>query len=109
MRLKGRLFWKYAAVIVVVMNGALLLNSLVQISESSQETRGSIIRLQRELAASAAAAVRQYLGEIDQQLALTFAASELPESQAMSQRQSSYDRLLRQTRTVHSLQFIRPD
>jgi class 3 adenylate cyclase len=109
MRLKGRLFWKYAAVIVVVMNGALLLNSLVQTSESAQETRGSIIRLQRELAASAAAAVRQYLGEIDQQLAFTFAASELTEAQATSQRQSSYDRLLRQTRTVHTLQFIRPD
>ena len=98
---QGRLFRKYAALFVAVVCVALLLNGAFEIWFSYQDHEASLIRIQREQAASAAAKIGQFIAEIQSQIGWT---TELPWSGAtLDQRRFDALRLLRQVPAITEL------
>ncbi|HXQ53550.1 MAG TPA: GAF domain-containing protein [Stellaceae bacterium] len=98
---RGRLFRKYVALFVAVVCVALLLNGAFEIWFSYQDHEASLIRIQREQAASAAAKIEQFVAEIQSQIGWT---TELPWSGAtLDQRRFDALRLLRQVPAITEL------
>ena len=98
---QGRLFRKYAALFVAVVCLALLLNGAFEIWFSYQDHEASLIRIQREQAAAAAAKIEQFIAEIQSQIGWT---TELPWSGAtLDQRRFDALRLLRQVPAITEL------
>ena len=64
---RGRLFRKYAVLLVVLVGGTLLANGLVESYFSYQETRRGLVRLQREKARLAATRIEQFITEVERQ------------------------------------------
>ncbi len=98
---QGRLFRKYAALFVAVVCVALLLNGAFEIWFSYQDHEASLIRIQREQAASAASKIERFIAEIQSQIGWT---TELPWSGAtLDQRRFDALRLLRQVPAITEL------
>src|ERR1041384_7136179 len=62
---RGRLFWKYVALVVVAVCVALLVNGLFGIWLSYRDHKVSLIRPQREQADAAADKIGQFIREIE--------------------------------------------
>src|SRR5262245_27484617 len=95
MTLRGRLFHKYAAVLILLVGGVLFASSVVNLYFSYQETKAALVRLERQQALSAASRVEQFVRGIEQQVR---AAMEVPFSDAgmvREQREIDFLRLLR--------------
>jgi len=65
------LFRKYLLVLLILVGGLLSLSSAVELYFSYQETKQSIVRLERTKALAAANEIERYLGQILQQLRST--------------------------------------
>lgn len=92
---RGRLFRKYAAVLILLVGGVLLLSSLVNMYFSYQETKKALVRLEREQALAAASRIEQFVKGIEGQVR---AAMEVPftdAAMARDQREIDFLRLLR--------------
>ena len=95
MRARGRLFQKYAAVLILLVGGVLLLSSLVNFYVSFRETKVGLVRVERQQALAAASRIEQFVKGIE---ARVRAAMEVPFSDiAMTREQREIDffRLLR--------------
>jgi signal transduction histidine kinase len=76
---RGRLFTKYVIVIVALVGGMLMASGLVDLYFSYQETKRSIVRVERAKATAAAARIEQFVSEIERQVReTTQAASDDP-------------------------------
>jgi two-component system NtrC family sensor kinase len=92
---RGRLFRKYAAVLILLVGGVLLLSSLVNLYFSYRQTKAALIRVEREQALAAASRIEQFVRGIEQQVR---AAMEVPfndATMAREQREIDFLRLLR--------------
>ncbi len=95
MTARGRLFRKYAAVLILLVGGVLLLSSVVNLFFSYRETRAALVRLQRQQALAAASRIEQFVRGIETQVR---AAMELPFNDVAvmrAQREIDFLRLLR--------------
>ena len=95
MTLRGRLFRKYVAVLILLVGGMLLLSSVVNLYFSYQQTKAALVRLERQQALAAANRVEQFVKGIEGQVR---AAMEVPLTDAATvreQRQIDFLRLLR--------------
>jgi signal transduction histidine kinase len=100
MTVGSRLFRKYAAVLILLVGGVLLLSSLVNLYFSYQETRTALIRLERQQALAAASRIEQFVKGIERQVR---AAMEVPFTDAAlarEQREIDFLRLLRDVPAV---------
>ena len=70
-QISGPLFRKYVALFLAVVCVALLSNGLFEIWFSYREHKTSLIRIQREQAAAAAAKIGQFIREIESQVGWT--------------------------------------
>ena len=94
-RTRGRLLRKYAAVLILLVGGVLLLSSVVNLYFSYRQTKAALIRLQRQQAQAAAGRIEQFVKEIERQVR---AAMEVPFSDAAmarAQREIDFLRVLR--------------
>ena len=66
---RGSLFQKYALVFVILVGGALLTSSGIDLYFTYQETLTALGRLQRREALAAADSVERFIGEIEDQIA----------------------------------------
>ncbi len=92
---RGRIFRKYAAVLILLVGGVLLLSSLVNLYFSYRQTKAALIRLERAQALAAASRIEQFVTGIERQVR---AAMEVPFSDAAmarEQREIDFLRLLR--------------
>jgi signal transduction histidine kinase/HAMP domain-containing protein len=99
----GRLFRKYAAVLILLVGGVLLLSSLVNMYSSYRETRAALVRLERQQALAAAIRIEQFVTGIER---LVRAAMEVPFSDpamAREQREIEFLRLLRDEPAITEL------
>jgi signal transduction histidine kinase/HAMP domain-containing protein len=97
---RGRIFRKYAAVLILLVGGVLLLSSLVSLAFSYRETRTALVRLEREQALAAAGRIEQFVTATERQVR---AAMEVPFSDAAmarEQREIDFLRLLRDVPAV---------
>jgi signal transduction histidine kinase/HAMP domain-containing protein len=92
---RGRLFRKYAAVLILLVGGVLLLSSLGNLYFSYHETKAALVRLERQQALTAASRIEQFVTGIERQVR---AAMEVPfndAAMAREQREIDFLRLLR--------------
>ncbi len=94
-RARGRLFHKYAAVLILLVGGVLLLSGLINLYFSYRETKAALVRLQRQQVLAGANRIEQFVKGIEGQVR---AAMEVPFSDvrmAREQREIDFLRLLR--------------
>ena len=103
---RGGLFAKYVVLFVAVVSVALISSGGFEIWFSYREHNASLIRIQQEQAAAAAAKISQFVAEIQIQLGWT---TQLPWSPSMlEQRRFDFLRLLRQVPAVTEISELDP-
>jgi signal transduction histidine kinase len=103
----GGLFRKYAAILVALVGGSLLINALVEMYYSYDESRQALSAVQREKAVGAAAVIEQFVKEIEGQVG--WATGFLPAGSALEQRRLDFLRLLRQAPAITEVSYIDGD
>ena len=103
-KIRSRLFTKYVALFVAVVAIALLSNGIFEVFFYYREHKASLIRIQHEQAAAAAAKISQFVKEIESQLGWT---TQLPWSAgSLENRRFDALRLLRQVPAITELAQI---
>jgi HAMP domain-containing protein len=100
------LFRKYAAVFVLLVSGALVTSSLLQLYFQYQENQAALLGIQREKAAGAATRIEQFLQEIERQMGGAVETGPPGSVVAIDQRRSDYLRLLRQAPAITELSYL---
>ena len=91
----GGLFRKYAAVLILLVGGMLLLSSLVSIYSSYQETKATLVGLERQQTLAAASRIAQLVTRIEWQLRAVMLVPFDDPRMARAQREIDFLRLLR--------------
>lgn len=102
----GQLFRKYAALIVSLVGGALLVSSAVGLYFSHLETRDALLVLEREKAQSAAIRIDQFVREIERQLGWTTFPQFGEGASAVELRRLDLVKLLRQVPAIMEASYI---
>jgi signal transduction histidine kinase len=104
---RGGLFRKYAALLVALVGGALIVNAAIEMYSSYGESRQALIAVQREKALGAAAIIEQFVKEIESQVG--WATGFLPAGSGLEQRRFDFLRLLRQAPAITEVSYIDSD
>ncbi len=103
---RGRLFRKYIVVFLLLVGGVLLVSSAIDLYFSYQETKAALVRIEREQAVAAAAAIERFVQDIERQVRWTTqAAFDDPEA-AQEQREIDYLRLLRNVPAIAEISHL---
>src|SRR5664279_5563179 len=73
--LRGRLFWKHLAVILLLVGGVLTLSTAVDLYFSYQEAKENIVELEREKAIAAAYRIEQFVTSIEREVRSVMSAA----------------------------------
>jgi class 3 adenylate cyclase len=103
---RSRLFRKYALLISMLVSGVLIVSGVVEIYFSYHETKWALLRIQREKAVAAAAAIDRFVKEVEAQMGWTMHASFLAPKEALTQRRSDFLRLLRQVPEITEIAYV---
>ena len=93
--LDGRLFRKYAAVLILLVGGVLLVSSVVNLSFSYRDTKAALVRVEREQALAAAGRIEQLIKGIERQVRVAMEVPFNDAALARAQREIDFLRLLR--------------
>ncbi|MBO0743174.1 MAG: hypothetical protein J2P51_17345, partial [Hyphomicrobiaceae bacterium] len=88
---RGGLFRKYAALLVALVGGSLIVSAAIEMYYSWGESRQALIAVQREKAQGAAGIVEQFVKEIEGQVG--WATGFLPTGSGLDQRRFDFLRL----------------
>ena len=66
--LRGRLFWKYLAVILLLVGGVLTLSTAIDLYFSYEEAKENIVELEREKAYAAAYRIEQFMTSVEREV-----------------------------------------
>ncbi|MEZ5844852.1 MAG: GAF domain-containing protein [Hyphomicrobiaceae bacterium] len=108
-RMQGRLYRKYAGLLVALVASALIVSSGVESWYSYLENRSAIVDVQREKARGAAAVIEQFVREIEGQLGWTTHATHLAGEGGLEQRRFDFLRLLRQAPAITEVAYVDSD
>jgi signal transduction histidine kinase len=100
---RGRLFRKYATVLILLVGGVLLVSSVVNLVFSYRQTKAALARIQRQQVLAAANRIEQFVSGIERQVR---AAMEVPFTDAATareQRETDFLRLLRDTPAINEI------
>jgi signal transduction histidine kinase len=100
----GPLFRKYAALLVALVAGSLLINAAIELYYSYQQSRDGLIAVQREKAKGAAAIIEQFVSEIESQLG--WATDFLAPGSGLEQRRFDFLRLLRHAPAITEVSYL---
>ena len=103
---QGQMFRKYAVLFVGLVGGALLASGAVQGWFSYQENRAAVAAIQKEKALAAAAIIRQFIREIENQIEWTTHSSFLSGKEGFEQRRIDFLRLLRQSPAITRISLL---
>jgi class 3 adenylate cyclase/HAMP domain-containing protein len=106
---RGRLLRKYAVILAALVAGALVASGGVQFWFAYGEHRDALLRIQREKAAAAAAAIEQFIAGIEGQLGWTTHTSAYAGAAGAEQRRFDFIRLLRQAPPITELVYTDAD
>ncbi len=102
----GRLLRKYAIILAALVAGSLVVSGAIQIWFAYGENREALGRIQREKANAAAAAIAQYIDNIEGQLGWTTHLGAFAAPDGAEQRRFDFIRLLRQAPPITELAYI---
>jgi hypothetical protein len=105
-KIQGRLFRKYVRAFVGVIGGMLIAWGLIEIYFSYGENKASLVRLQREKAATARVRIEQFLREIEGQIGWASHSAFMPQAQAAEQQRFDFLWLLRQVPSITELSYL---
>jgi signal transduction histidine kinase len=100
----GGLFRKYAALLVALVGGSLIVSAAIEMYYSYGESRQGLIAVQREKAQGAAAVIEQFVKEIEGQVG--WATGFLPAGSGLEQRRFDFLRLLRQAPAITEVSYL---
>ena len=103
MAARGSLLRKYAAVLILLVGGVLLLSSLVNLSFAYRDTRAALVRVEREQALAAAGRIAQFVTGIERQVRAAMAVPFNDAAMALEQREIEFLRLLRDVPAITEL------
>jgi signal transduction histidine kinase len=103
---RRRLFYKYVALIVALVAGALLVSGAISVYSTYQETRRTLLVLAAEKAAAAATRIEQFVKEIENQIGWTALPQIVEDSDPLVLRRNDYVKLLRQVQAITEASFI---
>src|SRR6185295_929420 len=103
----GGLFRKYAALLVALVGGSLVVNAAIEMYYSYGESRQALIAVQREKALGAAAVIEQFVKEIQGQVG--WATGFLPAGSDLEQRRFDFLRLLKQAPAITEASYLDAD
>jgi class 3 adenylate cyclase len=106
---RGRLLRKYAVILAALVAGSLVVSGAVQIWFAYEEHRDALVRIQREKAAAAAAAIEQFVAGIEGQLGWTTHAVAYAGPDGAERRRFDFIRLLRQAPPITELVYVDGD
>jgi signal transduction histidine kinase len=106
MKWRAGLFFKYFAFIVLLVSVGLVASGAINLYFSYQETRASLVSLQREKAVTVAVRIEQFVRDIESQLGWTTLPMVSPGQSAMETRRLDFLKLLRQTPAVTEVSHI---
>ena len=95
---------KYAALLVALVGGSLIVNAAIEMYYSYGESREALIAVQREKAQGAAAVIEQFVKEIEGQVG--WATGFLPAGSGLEQRRFDFLRLLRQAPAITEVSYL---
>src|SRR5262249_29747979 len=101
---RGGLFRKYAALLVALVGGSLIVSAVIEMYYSWGESREALIAVQREKAQGAAAVIEQFVKEIEGQVG--WATGFLPAGSGLEQRRFDFLRLLRQAPAITEVSYL---
>jgi GAF domain-containing protein/anti-sigma regulatory factor (Ser/Thr protein kinase)/HAMP domain-containing protein len=104
---RGGLFRKYAALLVALVGGSLIVSAAIEMYYSWGESRQALIAVQREKAQGAAAVIEQFVKEIEGQVG--WATGFLPVGSGLEQRRFDFLRLLRQAPAITEVSYLDAD
>ena len=104
---QGGLFRKYAALLVALVGGSLIVNAAIEMYYSYGESRQALIAVQREKAQGAAAVIEQFIKEIEGQVG--WATGFVPAGSGLEQRRFDFLRLLRQAPAITEVSYLDGD
>jgi len=100
---RGGLFRKYAAVLILLVGGMLLLSSLVSIYFSYQQTKATLVGLERQQTLAAASRIGQLVTRIEWQLRAVMQVPLDDPRMARAQREVDFLRLLRDVPAISEI------
>jgi len=106
MRRRGGLFLKYFAFIALLVGGGLVTSGAINLYFSFQETRASVVNLQREKALTAAVRIEQFVRDIENQLGYTALPMVGAGQGPMEQRRLDFLKLLRQVPAITEVSHL---
>ena len=98
---------KYAALLIALVGGSLIVNASIEMYYSYGESREALIAVQREKALGAAAVIEQFVKEIEGQVG--WATGFLPAGSGLEQRRFDFLRLLRQAPAITEVSYLDAD
>jgi len=106
MRRRGGLFLKYFAFIALLVGGGLVTSGAINLYFAYQETRASVVNLQREKALTAAVRIEQFVRDIENQLGYTALPMVGVGLGPMEQRRLDFLKLLRQVPAITEVSHL---
>jgi signal transduction histidine kinase len=106
MKRRGGLFLKYFAFIALLVGGGLVASGAINLYFAYQETRASVVNLQREKALTAAVRIEQFVRDIENQLGYTALPMVGAGMGPMEQRRLDFLKLLRQVPAITEVSHL---
>ena len=106
MKLRWRLFAKYAVLIASLVSLTLIASGITSIWFSYEENQRQLVALQREKAIGAAARIEQYVKNIEHQLGWVTLSQSGTEKERSQQRRFEYLKLLRQVPAITEVYWL---
>ena len=103
-RTGGGLFRKYAALLVALVGGALIVNAAIEMYYSYRESREGLVAVQREKATAAATVIEQFVRELERQVGWVTAIP--PGAITLDQRRFDLHRLLRHAQAITEIVYV---
>jgi two-component system, NtrC family, sensor kinase len=103
---RAGLFLKYFAIIGLLVSLEMIVSGAIGLHFSYQETRQSLVNLQREKAVTAAVRIEQFLRDIERQLGWTAMPTAAPGQDPMESRRLDFTKLLRQVPAITEVSHL---
>ena len=102
---RRRLFRKYVIIVVGVVTGAVVASGAVEAYFAFRDNKASLVQIQREKASAAAAAIEQFIAEIERDIGPALHPGQVNQD-SLKRREGDFIRLLGQVPSVTELDYI---
>jgi two-component system, NtrC family, sensor kinase len=104
---RRRLLRKYVVIVVSLVTGAVVASGAVEAYFAFRDNEASLVQIQREKASAAAAAIEQFIGELESDIGTALHPGEVGDA-SIRRRYTDFIRVLHQVQSLTELVYIDP-